>query len=160
MSAFTYCPRCARRLEPRATDERARLACPSVECGFVHYDNPTPVVAGIVERDGCVVLVRNHGWPAKLFGLVTGFLERDETPAEGIVREVREELGLEARVVSLVGAYAFPERNEVIVAYHLEAAGKVAIGTELEAYKAVPIEKLRAWPFGTGLAVAEWLARR
>ena len=30
----------------------------------------------IVEHPDGVLLVRNHGWPEKMFGLVTGFLER------------------------------------------------------------------------------------
>ena len=33
-------------------------------------------------------------------------------------------------------------------------------GEELEAHKRVAISKLRGWPFGTGLAVKDWLARR
>jgi hypothetical protein len=31
---------------------------------------------------------------------------------------------------------------------------------ELQAYKVVPIRKLRPWPFGTGVAVKEWLEKR
>lgn len=38
--------------------------------------------------------------------LITGFLERGESAEEGILREVREELILKARLQSLVGVYA------------------------------------------------------
>ncbi|HEY8428522.1 MAG TPA: NUDIX domain-containing protein, partial [Sandaracinaceae bacterium] len=77
-----------------------------------------------------------------------------------VLREVREELGLDGEVESLVGAYGFEQRNELIVAYHVRARGEVRLGEELEAFKRVPIEKLRPWPFGTGHAVRDWLARR
>ena len=36
----------------------------------------------------------DHGWPEKWFGLVSGFLERGETPEEGMRRELAEELAL------------------------------------------------------------------
>src|SRR5262245_5236726 len=96
-------------------DGCVRLACSS-RCGYVFYGNPTPVVAAIVERDGAVVLVRNKGWPESWFGLVTGFLERGETPEQGVLREVKEELGLAGDVGELVGVYAFIERNQIIIA--------------------------------------------
>ena len=87
------------------------------------WDNPLPVVAGIVEHEGNVILIQNKGWPPDWWGLVTGFLERNETAEEGIRREVAEELGLEAKIQSFVGVYSFFQRNEFIVAYHLTAQG-------------------------------------
>jgi NAD+ diphosphatase len=140
------------------TPERPRLACPS--CGWIHYDNPTPVVAAIVQQGDEVILVAQHGWPESWFGLVTGFLERHETPEAGVLRELDEELGLRGTVESLVGAYSFEQKNELIVAYHVKAEGEVRLGAELRAIKRVPIAKLKPWPFGTGLAVKDWLARR
>jgi NAD+ diphosphatase len=104
--------------------------------------------------------VRNHGWPDKWFGLVTGFLEREETPEVGVLREVQEELGLAAEMVRLVGVYGFAAKNELIVAYHVRAEGEITLGDELEAYKIVPVPRLRPWPFGTGDAVRDWLAAR
>lgn len=159
-----FCLRCGTALAAHEEEGRARPKCPA--CGWTHYGNPTPVVAAVLEHretaegEPAVVLVRNHGWPAKWMGIVTGFLEANETPEDGVLREVREELGLEGRVVSLIGAYAFAQRNELIVAYHVEATGPITLGTELELHKRVPIAKLQPWPFGTGLAVRDWLARR
>ena len=117
-------------------------------------------MAAIVEHEGKVLLVRAKGWPEKMYGLVTGFLEKGEDPKLGILREVKEELGLDGEIVSLVGAYTFEMRNELIVAYHVKATGTVTVGEELEGYKAIEPAKLRPWPFGTGHAVSDWLARR
>jgi len=155
-----YCPRCARPLGKRQDAGRERQACPDADCGFVFYDNPLPVVAALVEHEGKVLLVRNKGWPEKWFGLVAGFLERGEPPAEGVLRELKEELGLAGEVVRLIGVYAFQERNEVILAYHVRATGTVVLGEEIAEMRSVLPERLRAWPFGTGQAVADWLAAR
>ena len=158
--SFSYCPQCATKLEPWTdpVGEVARAACP--DCDWVHYDNPTPVVAGIVQMGEDVILVRNVGWPDTWFGLVSGFLEKDETPADGIVREVAEELGVGSQVVELIGVYPFSQMNQVIIAYHLTASGELVLGDELEEFKRVPVDQLKPWPFGTGAAVKDWLEAR
>ncbi len=155
-----FCLRCGAPLVVEERAGRARPLCRAAGCGFVHWGNPTPVVAAVVEHDDGVVLVRAKGWPERLFGLVTGFLEADESPEEGVLREVREELGLHGRVASLIGVYAFPQRNELLVAFHVRASGVVELGEELIGHRLIPPDKLRPWPFGTGLAVRDWLARR
>lgn len=160
MSDFAFCPRCATPLVERVAGDKPRRACPREGCGFVHWGNPTPVVAAIVEHEGAVLLARGRGWPEKLFGLVTGFLEAGEQPAAGALREVKEELGLDGTVEALVGVYAFELRNEVIIAYHVRATGTVTLSDELEAFKRIHPDELRPWPFGTGDAVRDWLERR
>ena len=158
---FTYCPRCARPLEPKEVEAgRTRMACPDPACGFVHYDNPVPVVAGIVQRGDEVILIQNKGWPGSWYGLVTGFLERDESPEEGMLREIQEELGLAGTVEGFVGNYGFARMNQVILAYHVRVEGEPVMGEELADLKIVPVDKLKPWPFGTGDAVRDWLARR
>ena len=138
--------------------EKPRAAC--TQCRFVYYGNPAPVAAAIVEHPQGIVLVRAAYWPEKFFGLVTGYIERDETPGDACLREVKEELGLDGHVVSLVGVYDFRPKNELIVAYHVRATGTVTLSEENVEYKFVPVEKLRPWPFGTGDAVKDWLAQR
>jgi NAD+ diphosphatase len=160
MKPFTFCPTCGARLVVKALHGKDRPACVAEGCGFVHWGNPTPVVAALVEHEGNVLLARGRGWPEKLFGLITGFLEAGETPEAGVLREVKEELSLDGDIVSLIGVYAFELRNELIIAYHVRAQGPVTLSDELEAVKSVPPEKLRAWPFGTGLAVQAWIDAR
>jgi NADH pyrophosphatase NudC (nudix superfamily) len=126
----------------------------------VFFDNPVPVVAAIVEHEGAVLLARNASWPEGTYGLVTGFLERGEAPEAGVLREVREELGLEGEIVSLVGVYAFEVKNELLVAYHVRARGDVRLSSEIASIKRVDPARLKPWPFGTGFAVKDWLGRR
>jgi NADH pyrophosphatase NudC (nudix superfamily) len=141
-------------------DGRERAACPSRECGFIHWDNPTPVVAAFIEHTDGIVLVRNTGWPEKMFGLVTGFLERGEHPDQGVLREVREELGLDASLVEFLGNISFFEANQLLIAYHVKAGGEIHKNSEIAEVKFVPVEKLKPWPFGTGHVVKAWLDKR
>jgi len=145
-------------LQPVEVEERVRLRCAA--CSWTFYGNPTPVVAALIEHGAEILLVRNVGWPEKWFGLVSGFLEANERPEQGVLREVREELGCAAELLAPIGSYAFPERNEVILAYHLRALGELHPGPELAEVKRVPVEKLKPWAFGTGHAVRDWLEAR
>ena len=137
-----------------------RLTCREPSCAYTFWGNPVPVVAGLVERRGQVLLIQNREWPRGWWGLVTGFLEAGETPGQGILREVKEELGLEGEIGGLIGVYSYLRMNQVIMAFHVKAAGEIRVGEELRGYKAVAIDKLRPWPQATGKAVADWLALR
>jgi NAD+ diphosphatase len=155
-----FCPQCGNDLVSVEIDGKPRQKCPSLSCDYVFWNNPTPVVAAIVEMDDAVVLIRNKGWPEKLFGLPSGFLEQGETPEHGILREVKEELGIEGSIEDFVGYYSFFEQNQLILAFHVKGQGEITMGDELAEIKLVHIERLRPKPFGTGLALLDWLKRR
>lgn len=161
MPTFRFCPQCASPLEVAPVHNHSRSVC-TARCGFVHWDNPIPVVAAIVEyEDDTLILIQNKGWPADWFGLVSGFLEKGENPDDAVLREVKEELGLDAQLIEPLGIFPFHQRNELILSYHVKASGAIVMDTsELEAYKIVPIHKARPWPFGTGIALKKWLEKR
>jgi len=155
-----FCPACASQLAAHEFEGHTRYICTSEPCGYTFYDNPVPVVAALLEHGETVILVRNKGWPESWFGLVSGFLEKGESPEAGILREVKEEVGLRGEIVSFIGAYSFVEMNQVILAYHVRGHGDIQLGDELAGMKTVPPDKLRPWPLGTGHAVRDWLKAR
>lgn len=158
--AFRYCPECRTQLVAGERGGRERKLCPA--CGFVEWNNPIPVVAAIVEHDGHVILVRSRGKPPGWFGLVAGFLESGESPLDGALREVEEEIGIAVETAAFVGIYPFFERNQIIFVYHIEAPHRqITLCTEeLAEFRVVPLERLRPWTRGTGPALAEWLTAR
>jgi NAD+ diphosphatase len=74
----------------------------------VHYDNPTPVVAAVVEHEGQVLLARNKAWPDTWYALVAGFLEREEDPVAAVAREVLEESGVRIGPPRYVSSQPWP----------------------------------------------------
>ncbi|MDX1498020.1 MAG: NUDIX domain-containing protein [Salinisphaeraceae bacterium] len=157
---FKYCPQCGTELEEQDRDGIARMVCSAGACDYVNWDNPTPVVAAIVEHEGDIILAHNKLWPAQFFGLITGFLEKGELPEQGVIREVEEELGIQSEVVEFVGHYDFVQMNQLLIAYHVRAEGEIVLGDELDALRRVPPSKLKPWPMGTGHAVRDWLQRQ
>jgi NADH pyrophosphatase NudC (nudix superfamily) len=160
-----FCLLCGHALAVLTLDEdggpKQRLRCPA--CGWTHWNNPTPVLAAIVEcadQGGRVLLARNAAWAGRMFALITGFMEAGETPEEGITREVKEETGLEVQQLSLVGVHDFKRMNQVIITYHVLARGVVCLSPELAEYKLFEPQELRCWRAGTGHALAAWLRSR
>ena len=140
---------------------RERLRCSA--CGWTHWNNPTPVLAAVVEctdREGHILLARNAAWPGRMFALITGFMEAGETPEQGIEREVIEETALTVSSVALIGVYDFQRMNQVIIAYHGQAAGVVVLSPELAEYRVFAPAAERCWRAGTGYALADWLQAR
>ena len=157
--AFKFCPTCASPLasitQMEDGGEKARLRCAA--CGYTHWNNPTPVLAAVVEVEGKILLAQNAAWPSKMFALITGFMEAGETPQEGIAREIKEETNLETTELDLIGVYDFKRMNQVIIAYHAVCHGEVKLSPELVDYRLYAFDQLKCWPAGTGYALADWL---
>ncbi len=155
--AFRFCPSCATPLELLTQDEdggpKQRLRCPA--CQWTHWNNPTPVLAAIIEctdQGGQILLARNAAWTHRMFALITGFME-----AGG---EVAEETSLTVDALKLIGVYDFQRMNQVIIAYHAQARGEVKLSPELAEYRLYKPEDVRCWRAGTGFALAEFLRSR
>ena len=162
---YRFCVNCATALAPISVEEdggaKTRLRCPA--CGWTHWNNPTPVLAAVIEladRDGQLLLARNAAWPGRMFALITGFMEAGETPEEGIAREVMEETSLTVAKLSLVGVYDFQRMNQIIIAYHAEANGEITLSPELVEYRLYLPDEVLCWRAGTGYALADWLRGR
>jgi ADP-ribose pyrophosphatase YjhB (NUDIX family) len=71
--------------------------------------------SAIIERGGRYLLARRRdiGW----WNLPGGGLELGETVDTGLAREVREEIGVEIRIVRLVGVYSKPQKREVVLTF-------------------------------------------
>ncbi|MEO8273246.1 MAG: NUDIX hydrolase [Chloroflexota bacterium] len=160
-----HCPRCGAPLAlgPVDGDPRPRLRC---ENGHISYVNPKLVVTTIpVTEAGEVVLLRRgfepgRGWWAQ----PGGFLEVDETPTEGAIRETEEEIGLVVEPGEILGLYARLEAAVVVLAYEARiVGGELQTSPEALEVRAFAPEAI-PWPEiafrTTWWALADWLALR
>ena len=163
-TTFRFCPQCAAPLALVVQDEdggpRERWRCQAGGCGWTHWNNPTPVLAAVIEYQGQILLARNAAWSGKMFALITGFMEAGETPEQGIVREIQEETQLAVSQLDLIGVYDFQRMNQIIIAYHAVAHGEVTLSPELVEWRLYGLDEVRCWPSGTGQALADWLRGR
>jgi NAD+ diphosphatase len=149
-----YCPTCRAELLRRTIDGVERLACTS-PCAFVCWENPTPVVAALVQIEDRFVLARNATWPEGMFSVITGFLEKGELPERAVARETQEELGVVAEEVAFLGHFSLAQFNQLIIAYHIKASGRIAPGDEIREFKLLSASELGAFDFGPLQLTAE-----
>lgn len=91
-----HCRECGAEVQYRvpADDNRERATCTA--CSTIHYENPLNVVGTVPYWGDQVLLCRRNIEPRHGFWtLPAGFMELDETTAEGARRETVEEAGAE-----------------------------------------------------------------
>lgn len=165
--SYRFCPQCASPLIERLVagddGDKLRMACGAADCNFVFWNNPTPVLAAVIElsdRGGLLLTARNAAWGPGRFGLITGFMEAGETPTGGIEREIKEETSLDVSSLNLINVYDFQRMNQVIIAYHAVAHGEIRLSPELVEYELWSPHEIKCAPRGTGLAIADFLRSR
>lgn len=97
---FRFCPKCG---SPRFVEHNDKSKhCEA--CGFTYYINPSAAtVALIVNDQGEWLCVRRAKEPAKgTLDLPGGFSDLYETSEEGVIREVKEETGLDVTAVEFL----------------------------------------------------------
>ncbi len=123
MKQFAFCPWCANKLFEKQHEEQVLLAC---ECGFIHYDNPVPVVACIVPFEGGIVCVqrKNPPFPGQ-WCLPCGYMNRHGHPKNEACREVFEETGLKVAIEKILCACnpAAGEINQITISYLARVIG-------------------------------------
>ncbi|GII83793.1 NUDIX hydrolase [Sphaerisporangium siamense] len=67
-----------------------------------------PSVNAFVFDDEGRLLLARHSEQGDVWSAPGGIVEPDEPPAEAVVRETREEVGLDVRIRGLIGAYGGP----------------------------------------------------
>lgn len=77
------------------------------------YKTPSLTVDAVVTyKDGSIVLIKRKKDPYKnSWALPGGFVEYGETVEHAVIREVKEETGLEIELCGIVGVYSDPKRD-------------------------------------------------
>jgi 8-oxo-dGTP diphosphatase len=85
---------------------------------------PLLVTAGVVFRDGCILVARRKTGShlEGLWEFPGGKLKPNEAPEESLIREFREELGVEIRVGRILDVvfHRYPEKSVLLLFYACE----------------------------------------
>jgi ADP-ribose pyrophosphatase YjhB (NUDIX family) len=122
---FAYCPYCGTPLVAREAFQRLRPTCPA--CGFIHFRDPKVAVIGLVTWQDQVLLIRRGVAPlAGKWALPGGYMDAGEMPADALVRELREEVGLHVAIHRLLDIFPMAGpgvvNGGIVLAFHASAA--------------------------------------
>ena len=131
MGAKRFCAYCGEKLIEKPFQERNHRYCQT--CDRIHYENPLPAVAALVpSQNGQLLLVKRAVEPAKgQWCLPGGFIEIDESIEEAVLRELREETGVEGKIGQLVDF--FSQRSPLYGALLIFGYRVTLLGGELQA---------------------------
>jgi NAD+ diphosphatase len=114
-----FCGRCGTPTQIK-NHERAR-ECPS--CGQVHYPRIAPAIMALVRRGREFLLARSPHFAPGMYSALAGFVEPGETLEQTLVREVREEVGLEVANVRYFASQPWPFPHSLMIAFNADYAG-------------------------------------
>jgi len=100
--------------------ERARSCQP---CGSLVYPRIAPCIIVLVHKGRDMLLARNANFPGKMFSTLAGFIEAGETVEECLVREVKEEVGVDVNNISYFNSQSWPFPNQLMLGFFAEYAG-------------------------------------
>lgn len=136
-----HCPACGARTEVRNAGWSRR--CPS--CGREHFPrtDPAVIVAITSARDPDALLLGSNAlWGDDRYSCFAGFAEAGESLEAAVVREVREEAGVEVADLRYRGSQAWPYPRSLMVGFIATALDDAA-----------------ARPDGDEIAAVRWFTR-
>jgi ADP-ribose pyrophosphatase YjhB (NUDIX family) len=115
-----FCPRCG---AVATVDFPRSLRC--TRCEYVAFYNPKPVGCAVPrDADGSVWLARRGLEPGRgLWSMPGGFVDLGETVEGAILRELDEELCVQARIGELVGVYSRADERVVVIVFEAWLSG-------------------------------------
>lgn len=113
------CSVCGHRTD--VVEAGAARRCPG--CGSLHFPRTDPAVIMLVvdDEDRCL-LGHNAARPDGWFSTLAGFVEPGESPEQAVIREVREEAGIEVDEIAYAGSQPWPFPSSLMLGFFAHAA--------------------------------------
>jgi NAD+ diphosphatase len=112
-----YCAKCGSDTQP-GEGGFVRI-CRS--CDTRHFPRTDPaIMALIVDGDRCL-LARQPRFPPGMFSVLAGFVEPGESLEDAVVREVREEVGLEIADIRYLQSQPWPFPSSLMLGFEMRA---------------------------------------
>ena len=114
-----FCKRCGNEMKPKAGPPARE--CP--QCGYLSFPRISPAVIVLVERGNQCLLARSPRFKGEFYSVLAGFAEPGETLEETVVREVREETGIEVEDIRYFGSQPWPFPDSLMIGFTARYAG-------------------------------------
>lgn len=119
-----FCQQCGTRL---IDDEKmTALNCPS--CKKQYFPRIEPAIIVLVSKGNDYLLVRHKLRIQNIWACVAGFVEIGESIEHAVVREVREEVGIEIKDLRYCTSQGWPFPNQLMLGFRAEyASGEIKV---------------------------------
>lgn len=141
---YIYCPRCKNELILKKMEKTKVKACDN--CGFIFWNNPKPTTSMLIHDDGKTLMIQRAKDPFRDYWVLPGgFVKADESPQKTILRELKEETGIDGNIEGIVGVYLIendPRGIHIDIIFHGIGSGVIQLSKEDKAWKYFSKDKL------------------
>ena len=114
---FTYCPFCGRKLGLKEIGDEGLIPfCDS--CNTPLWDMfTTSIITACVNQYDEVALIRQDYVSTANYVCVAGIMKLGESAEETVIREVKEELGLDVKLLTYINSYPYDKKEMLMLGY-------------------------------------------
>ncbi len=145
---YRFCPDCGVKLTDKmAGDDGLVPFCET--CNKYWFDTfPSCVIVLIVNEYNELVLLRQGYISDRYASFVSGYMSPGETAEEAVVREVREEIGIELERMEYAGTYWFGMKGVLMIGFIAFAKKcEMVLSSEVDSASWVPVEDALQYMF-------------
>lgn len=112
-----FCGKCGSRTQQKP-NERA-IICP--DCKTVVFPKISPAIIVAIICKNKILLARNLNFPGKWYSLIAGYVDIGESFEEALIREVKEEVGVDIKNIRYYKSQPWPLSGSVMIGFIAEA---------------------------------------
>jgi NAD+ diphosphatase len=112
-----FCGKCG--AETTEKDDERAIICP--HCGTIVYPKISPAIIVAITSNDKILLAHNSNFPDDWFSLVAGYADIGESLEETVVREVKEEVGLDVNNIQYYKSQPWPFSGSMMIGFFAEA---------------------------------------
>ena len=112
-----FCGKCGSKTIEK-TDERA-IICP--DCGTMVFPKISPAIIVAITCNDKILLAHNSNFSSNWYSLVAGYADIGESLEETVIREVKEEVGLNVKNICYYKSQPWPFSGSMMIGFFAEA---------------------------------------
>ena len=112
-----FCGRCGSKTDLK-TEERA-IVCP--ECNLISFPKISPAIIVAITCNNKILLAKGKHYKGDFYSLVAGYVDIAESIEETVVREVKEEIGLDVKNLKYYKSQPWPFSGSLMLGFTAEA---------------------------------------
>ena len=117
-----FCGRCGSVTRSERTGH-VRV-CTSEDCGAHYFPRTDPAVIVLVHDGDHCLLGNKADWPENRFSTIAGFVETGETIEQAVVREVKEETGVDVGMLEYHSSQPWPFPGSLMLGFQAAASSR------------------------------------
>lgn len=114
-----FCPRCGNGLQHHNQD----LAKECVNCGLLQYPRLSPCIITLVTDGDYCLLAHGIRFAEVRYSTLAGFIEAGESAEAALVREVKEEVGVDVKNIRYFKSQSWPFPHALMFGFFADYAG-------------------------------------